>query len=488
MSQPTVTLNELDGALGTLPVGAKRCAFLGVSTSGTVNLPAAFARTKDLVTNYTRGPLPEGAAYWTQNYSAPAIVVRTGQTVAATKDAIDITGALGTSVVSATGATFADDDVEAYFKVIVGGTVGVTGITYVWSLDGGRTLSPVTALGTANTFVFPNSGGLGFSFAAGTMLAGSVVRQRAYAAQWNTTEIGTALDALRQSAYDWDVAVILGTIDAAAFDAIETAFAAMPEKMWIGNTRMPNAAESEAAYKTALDTIFSSKASTRACICAGAARITSAITYRSVRRPIVSAAGARIASRSEEQDASVKDDGALVGVSCYEGANPVEHDETVNPGLDDSRFTALRTWAPGTAMYINNPRLLSTAGSDFEFVQHRRVMNLARRTLRQYFESRLSKPVLVNATTGFILEAEALEIEAGADAIMRSVLRGKPKVSGGGIDGKAARFVKLSRTDNLLSTKTMNVQAAIIPLAYPKSILVDLGFRNPALQTIAVAA
>lgn len=488
MSQPAVTLNELDGALGTLPIGSKRCAFLGVSTAGTIALPAAFARTKDVVSNYTRGPNAEAACYWIQNYQAPAIVVRTGQSTVGTKDAIDVTGVTGTSVVTATGATLADDDVEAYFKVIVGGTIGVAGITYVWSLDNGRSVSPVTSLGTANTFVFPNVGGLGFSFAAGTLVAGDVIKQRAYAARWNTAEIGAALDALRQSTYDWDVAVIAGTIDSAAFDAIVTAFAAMPEKMWLGSTRMPNAAESEAAYKTALDAIFGSKSDTHVGICAGAARVTSAITFRSARRPFVQAAGARIASRSEEQDAAVKLDGALPGVSIYEGPNPAEHDESVNPGLDDSRFIVARTWANTGGVFINNPNLLSALGSDFQYVQHRRVMNLARRTLRMYFEDRLSRPVLVNASTGFILESEALEIEAGGDAVMRAVLRAKPKCSGGGIDGKASRFVKLSRTDNLLSTKTMNVQGAVIPLAYPKAILIDLGFRNPALQVVSVTA
>lgn len=488
MSQPAVTLNELDGALGTLPLGVKRCAFVGVSTAGPIATPSAFARTKDIVTNFTRGPNAEAGAYWIQTYQAPAIMVRTGQTTAGTKDAIDVTGVTGASVASATAGTLADDDVEAYFKVVTGGTVGVPGITYQWSLDGGRTLSPVTALGVSLTFVFPNSGGLGFTFTAATLNAGDIVQQRAYAPRWNTTELGAALDALRVSIFEWDVAVITGTIDAAAFDAIELAFAAMPEKMWIGSARMPNAAESEAAYKIALDAIFSAKSSTRAAVCAGAARVTSALTFRSCRRPVVHTAGPRIASRSEEQDAAVIGDGALVGTSIRdENGNPVEHDESVNPGLDDSRHVTLRTWANRAGVFINNPRLLSPAGSDFEFVQHRRVMGLARKTLRQYFEERLSKPVLVSASTGFILESEALEIEAGADALMRAVLRAKPKCSGGGIDGKAHRFVKLSRTDNILSTKTITVQAAVIPLAYPKAILVDLGFKNPALQVVAVA-
>jgi hypothetical protein len=106
------------------------------------------------------------------------------------------------------------------------------------------------------------------------------------------------------------------------------------------------------------------------------------------------------------------------------------------------------------------------------------VLNLAHAALKVYFTRRLNQSILVNSSTGFILEEEALEIEAGARAVMRAVLLAKPKSSG-------IEFT-LSRTDNLLSTKTLTGQARVIPLAYPEFINLDLGFKNPALQTQAV--
>lgn len=485
MSQPAVNITEQDGALGSLPVGTKRLAVVGVATAGTTAVPAAYARTKDVQTAHTRGPMPELAAYWIQNYRAPAITVRTGQSTAAAKDAIDVTGVTGTSVATATGGTLSDDDVEAVFKVVTGGTIGVAGITYQWSLDGGRTMSPITALGTANTFVFPNSGGLGFSFAAGTLLANDTITQRAYAANFNASDLGAALLALKNASYDWDVCVIVGPVDSTLFDAIASARAANPEKTFVCHARNPNAGETSAAYKTALDAIFSSKADTGIVVCAGACEATSGLTFRSLRRPSLFGIAPRLCSVTEEVDIALTTLGALPGISIRDAnGNPKHHDESVNPGLDDSRFSTLRTWDGKQGVYVNNCRILSASGSDFEFAQHRRVYNLARRTLRMYFEDRLSKPILVSASTGFILEAEALEIEAGADARLRAVLRAKPKCSGGGIDGKAARFCKLSRTDNLLSTKTLTVQGAVIPLAYPKAINIDLGFKNPAVQVV----
>lgn len=487
MSQPVVNLTELDGAIGSLPVGSKRVAVVGVATATTVavNTPAAFARIADVNTNFTRGPMPELAATWIQAYRAPAICVRTGASVTATKATIVTSGVLGTSVVTATGGTLFDDDVEAYFKVINGGTIGVTGITYQWSLDGGRTLSPITALGTANTFVFPGSGGGGFSFAAGTLLANDVVTQRGLAPCWNGTELGLALEALRVSTFEWDIVLIAGPVDATTFDVIATAQAANPEKLFVCAYRVPTAGETEAAYKTAFDGAFGAKANTAVQVCAGACEAISGISFRAYMRSFLWGYGPRLASVSEEVDVALTTLGALPGISIRDtNGNPKYHDESVNPGLDDSRAVVARTWDGKQGVYINNPRILSASGSDFEFAQHRRVMNLARRTLRLYFIDRLSRPTLVNALTGFILESEALEIEAGADSLMRAVLRAKPKCSGGGIDGKAGRFCKISRTDNLLSTKTMTVQGAVIPLAYPKVINIDLGFKNPALQPV----
>lgn len=488
MSQPSVNITELDGAIGSLPVGQKRIAVVGVASAGPTATPAAFGRTSSIVSNFTRGPMPELAAFWVNVYKAPAICVRTAQSTVATKDAIVTTGVTGTSVVTATGGTLADDDVEALFKVVVGGTIGVAGITFQWSLDGGRTMSPITALGTATAFVFPNSGGLGFSFAAGTLIANDTVTQRASAANFSASDLGTALEALRVSTYDWDICVIVGAVDSAIFDAIATARAANPEKTFICHARTPNTAESEAAYKVALDAIFGAKADTGIIVCAGACEQTSSISFRSYRRPALFAIAPRLGSVSEEVDIAQPTLGSLPSCSIRDtNGNPKHHDESVNPGLDDSRFTCLRTIDGKQGVYVNNCRIISAAGSDFEFAQHRRIFNIARRTLRLYFTDRLSSPILVDAATGFILESEALEIEAGADAAMRGALRSKPKCSGGGIDGKASRFCKLSRTDNILSTKTLSVQGAVIPLAYPKAINIDLGFKNPAVQVVTAA-
>lgn len=483
MSQPAVTLTELDGALGILPTSAGRLyAVMGKSEKGPLDTPATYARVTDLVADFGNGPAVEAAAYYIEKYGRPIVFVRTGETVAASETAVVFTGT-GTSVITVTAATHAYDDYEVYFEVVVGGTIGVDGITFRWSLDGGRTLSPVTALGTASAFIFPDSGGLSIDFAAGTLVAGDVATFRATPAKWDTTEITSALDALFGAILAWEICHVVGPIESADFDAIDPKFtagiASGKYRSWYGNTRIPNIAETEAAYKTALDAIFVSKATVHGAICAGACQVISSVSGRQYTRPVAFPVAAREQSVSEEINIADVNLGTLPGVSIRDqNGNALHHDESLNPGLDDSRFTVLRTWDDIQGVYVNRPRIFSAAGSDFDIYPKRRVLNLAHGALRLYFIRRLNKAILVDKNTGFILESEAQEIETGAKAAMRSVLLAKPKAS-------AVEFT-LSRTDNVLSTKTLTGAARVTPLGYPEFILLEVGFINPALQVVAV--
>jgi hypothetical protein len=482
MSQPSVAITELDGALGVLPPSAGRLyALVGPSSSGAFNVPATFARTKDVIATFGAGPLVEAACHYLERYAKPIVLVRTATTTAGLPGTLVTTGKTGTSVVTLTGVPH--DDYEAVWKAITGGTIGAAGITFQWSLDGGRTWSAVTSLGTATTFAIPGSGGLTLNFAAGTIVAGDVVTTRTTAPAWNATDLGTALDALAASSVQWEIVHPVGPVDSAAFDLLELRLAALQAagkyRSWSGNTRMPTLGESEAAYRTALDAIFASKASMFGDLCAGACKLTSSVTGRKYKRPVSFVVAARHASVSEEVNIADLNLGPLAGVSIRDAnGNPDEHDESINPGLDDSRFTVLRTWDDVPGVYVNRPRMFSPSGSDFQLLPHRRVMNLAHAALRSYFSRRLNRAVLVDATTGFIYEEEALEIESGAMAVLRSALLAKPKASG-------VRFA-LSRTDNLLSTKTMTGDARVIPLSYPEFINLTVGFYNPALQVQAV--
>lgn len=389
----------------------------------------------------------------------------------------------GSSTPSIDDTTHPNDDYEVYVKIISGGTRGTPGITYQWSLDGGRTMSPTTALGTATSIVIPGSGGVKIDFTSGTIAAGATIAFPTVAPCWNNTDLSDALTALRNTQVTWDLCEIVGPITPDAFDVVDLAFAGMyakgKDKAWIGSARMPVGDETEANYLASLSSAFASKATVRGMVCAGAAKITSSVNGRKERRPFAFVMGALEASVDDHIDTADVNLGPIVGVSIADAnGNPDEHDESVYPGLDDARFCVARTWDGEAGVYVNRPRLFSPEGSDFQIMPHRRVMNRAVAALRVYLRRRLNRDVLVDRTTGYIRESEAAEIEARGASILAAVLGAAPKASGW-------TFV-VSRTDNLLSTKTMTFTARIVPLAYPETAALTVGFSNPALNLTAV--
>lgn len=493
MSLPAVNITEIDGALGVLPPSSgKLHALVGVSSKGPINLPASYGRTKDIIATFGEGPLVEAACHYVDRYGRAAIVVRTAATEVGTVTAVvplNAAGdgpATGTTVCTASVDTATIDDQELGVKFLNDGTFGTAGITYQLTYDGGRSYGAVQTLGAAAppVDIKPPGTGVKLSFAAGTVKKNERYRVNATAPHWGDTDLSDALNVLKTTAMSWEIVQIVGAIeDANAFNIVDLMISGMQAagrpRAWVGNTRVPNTGETEAQYLAALSTAFSTKATTFGMLCAGACKLTSSVSGRTYRRPISMAVAARQAAVSEEINIAAVDVGALAAVSVRDSnGNIDEHDEAINPGLDDARFTTLRTWDGYQGVYVTRPRMFCAEGSDFQVMPHRRVINLGEIALRVYLIHRVNRPILVNRTTGFILETEALDIEAGANAVLAGELLVKPKASN-------ATFV-LARNDNVLSSKTLNGDARITPLAMPEFINVTVGYLNPAMQIVAV--
>src|SRR5690606_13341149 len=173
MAVPSVNVTQLDGALGVMPPTAGRpMVVMGPATSGPLNTPAAFARDSDIKSTFGSGPTVEAACYALERYGRPVVFVRTGASEPAAEpeddeavltyggcDSLDTSRVTGNSTITLDDAATCHDDYEAAIRFVKDGTVGTAGIEYQWSLDGGRTWSAVTALGTANSITIPGSGG-----------------------------------------------------------------------------------------------------------------------------------------------------------------------------------------------------------------------------------------------------------------------------------------------------------------------------------------
>jgi hypothetical protein len=423
--------------------------------------------------------LVEAAGYINAKTGKAVTCVRSATTTDGGYGSIDVTGVTGTSVVTNDASVKPIDEYEAYLIVPTGGTIGEAGITLQWSLDNGRTLSPVTALGTANSFTIPNSG-VKFAFAAGTLVTGDVARVRTTPPREGASDLTAAYEALRVTQLAWDYVLIANTLDASGVAALETWLGTMSTanrpKWAICSVRGPNVGESFAAYVTAAGAVVANTTALFTSVAGGFARTLSAVSARRYRRPFAWPVAAWCASDKinspgvSPADVSLGPMFADVQIMDDNG-NPTEHNEELYPGLDAARLLCARTRGRNPGVYIEKPRILAPVGSDYDSIQYVKVMNKMHTVLADYLEKRVQKGIRVNKTTGYILEEEALEIETGAGALLEEALLRKPDASDA--------YLVVNRNNNILSSRQLLCDGRCVPLAYPNNIGLTLGFVNP---------
>lgn len=375
-----------------------------------------------------------------------------------------------------------NDDMQCWIQIVTGGTIGTDGIQLRWSRNGGRDVSELVNLGTANFYVIPDSGGVRVNFGAGTVTAGRTISWDAYGYQWNNSQLSSALTAAKNSLAQWELVHIIGVIDVTAFDIIESI---VPDKKhaWIGNTRMPVYGETYANYVTAMAAISAAKSSLYGEFCSGDCECVSAIDGVSYRRPASWGLAIEEASSDIMIDIADPNRGAMKGITIRDSkGNPKYYDESYHGGLDALRFSVLRTWDPDIAVGVfpNRPRVFSPPGSDFYLMPHRRVLNRVHTIMRRYLAKRLNQPLEVNPKTGYLTPAERKSIETSARKALLSELRGA-KIAVSDVT------VTVSPNDNLLAGNPLTGTYRAVPLAYPEIADFEGGFSNPVTGQLVTA-
>lgn len=326
----------------------------------------------------------------------PVVLVRSDNSTAGAYGAITDTGT-GTSTPTA-GVTEPVDAFDVKVEFIEGGTVGVAGITYRWSIDGGKTKSKTLALGVANSITIPDTG-VTIALGAGTIVAGDSISFTTTAPANTNADLAASLEALRVTSLPFDA--VLLDIDA---DATTVATC----DLWLKNlgnqkgkfktiiltARPRGPIETEAEYRDAMALLFDAAASIDILVCADRADLVSVLRGVKMPRPT----GLMVASRGMAipvgEDAARVARGPLPGVSITdERRNPKYHDEANFPGLDDLRLTTLRTFEGREGVFITNARLLSPTGSDYVYWQHARVINRASEIAHAKYTELLSSGV-----------------------------------------------------------------------------------------------
>lgn len=470
---PNVQLSITDGNVGVVPPSsAGVLAIISPAGSGPLNVAQGFTRPKDVKDIYTGGPGVAHAGYHLQVARKPVVFIRCAATTPGVYSAIAYSGT-GT-VTPAEGLGAPTDEISAVVEFLTGGTIGQAGITYRLSTDGGVTWGGPLALGTGD--VIDVAAGASIDLGTGNVVAGDVARFRTIGPQPTTQEVADALEALRVYGGPWEsvhVEADSSTALESQLDVWTTELRAAGKFKWFStNTRRRTAAETRAAFRTAMQAAFTS----------GAIQSFIGYDYADTQdvygggmppRPVAWTMLARAMSVDISRDLAAIVDGPLTGANILgDDLNPKHHDEAVYPGADDLRFAALRTVEGYEGTYVNNPRLHSVSGSDYKYLQHIRVLFRACEITFKALTKRLSADVLTDPKTGFILEEEALEIEGGLRSQLDDALVTPRRCS-------AATF-ELARTDDILATEELRGEVGVQFKGYPKKFTITVGARNPA--------
>lgn len=479
MGIPLAKVTKIDGTTNVVKPGSKGiCAIIAPCQSGTANAASAHTKPANAVTEFGYGFLTEAAAYIMSVAGNPVVLIRATASTAGANSAVTHVG-VGTSVVTATGVPL--DDFKVLVTFVTGGTIGVAGITYTYSLDGGTNTSAVQALGAAVTITLPNSG-LGLALAAGTILAGQTESFTATGPRLSSADISTALEALRISSQPWEMILIGGhDATAATIAVVDTWLAAREtEGRFRGafmNGRMKTAAEAESAFTIAMDTAYSATATIRVCVGAEGGACPSALPGRGINfaRPTSLAVAARVAKVNYGVDPAYVQDGPVASFTLADTkGNPVYHDEAIYPGCDALRLMTLRTFDRKAGTFITNANVLSTQGSDYVWIQHVRTMNRACEIAFDVITQQFSKGFNRNPKLGpngevYVAEEDAQRID---DLVNQSLSELRGQVSD-------LRY-RMSRTDNIGSNgpAKFNGELQVAALAYAKEFNTNASFAR----------
>lgn len=452
-------------------------AIIAAASTGTSLPPTMLTNPGMCASTFGNGMLPECAAYTMSVAGLPVV----GQACVPTT-----TGSYGTITSHITGAcvvTAGSTHPYLHYNVQVtvtaGGTVGVAGIFYTYSLDGGITVVGPIALGTATTLTIPNSG-VSFSLTTATLLTGdnwSVYTERP---ELNNSDVTAQLAVLGNTKLPWEGVLI----DAAyATDTLSIVDNWLAERETNGqfnfallNTRYllepTPTAEAPSVYAAAMATLTGSDASNRVCVGADGGHMTSVLTGLTTKFPTSLALGAMAMSVTPNigTDPAYVGLGPVPGFEISQDGNPNDWDEFLYQSLDSLRLTTLRSFASGgpVGTFITNANVLIPTGSNIVWLQLLRVMNRACSIAWQILTGQLSAGVQTqfNKTTNAvnIKETSAQTIEGLVNGPLTSALSGQCT---------GVQFA-LNRDDDLsVPNSPVNGTVSIAPLVYLKNIVVQ---------------
>src|SRR5690606_35326463 len=388
MPVPKVNLTIRDPGLGLAPADISGIqAKIGVCSKGTPNMVYSFGTRDALVEALGAGPLVEDAAI-ALDAGGPVICVPANTTPQQPSAVTATRTSSSTGTVTVNGTSNIDVDVV----IVITKTGDLEAAEFKLSLDGGATFGEVTLVPTG---AYPIADtGLSITFTPGVgpiyFEEGDAFTFTARAPYMTSQDLSDALDALMASQREFAFLHVIGGMSAATAAVVSSALAqafengrylrAIVEAFDVGEgvdkDNIPvSPSETVSEWENRLLAMWADFADTRVMVCAGAAKVQSAISAAQIRRNIASVVAARASAVGVSRDLGAVADGPLTRVV------ELYHDARVSPSLHDARFTTMRTHVGMSGFYITNGLLMAPTGSDFQLWQYGRVMDVACRTM-----------------------------------------------------------------------------------------------------------
>lgn len=470
--------------------------------SAAVNQIVSTRNPATLQSSFLAGPLMEAAG----------LVVLAGGTVLAIAVPISTKGSAYTPVTTGTGTALshvavtldstvgAFDDYYVLVKIVKGGTLGTAGIQFQLSLDAGRNFGPVLSLGTALTYVIPNTGiTLTMGTSSTTYVTGDSWQFGTVGPAWNDAGISAALTALQGSQYalsGWGSLHIVGVSggsDGNAFNNGSTGYLDVLQNGSIFTRAIIDArdahapvawggaGETESTWMSSLQTDFGGTVTNgkRLCVNGGhyntpTAFPTSVCGSPAYRRSLGWSLAVRQVQIPPQRHAGRVKDGALGTILVNATTDPTDgfiyHDERVNPGLDAARFCSARTRKKKAGFFIDNPNLFSPPGSQFTLLPLGNVMDIACDIAFAVGEDDINDDVRLNAN-GTLYPTDALAIQNNMLGEINANMTAQGEIS--------SATVVVDQSANVGSTSKVPVNISIVSRGYILEEDITIGFASP---------
>jgi hypothetical protein len=466
MTIPSQNFTILQNGIGFgTNTGGKNTLILGAGTSGTIGAiqnVSSPIKAKEL---YGYSPLGEAAAFVSKYAPANTFALE----IASSKTEL-------TSEAMTESETSPDITLDGYGEFECELKIKIISTTvFQFSLDNGITYSQNRVIPQGSTFVIPTLG-LTASFASGTYVADSVYSYSVEGPKCSLTDIDDAFLLIRQDPRKFGAVVLYDGTDLVSDSSTKFALLKVElESAKADYTYMRavmdfgSATSDKSTVITAINVLESDRIS---CIC------DNSLVYSALNREglTVGTYGlilpyiARLAKCETSEDPGQVDRGSLDGIYS------IENDARINNnGLDDAKLVTPMTYKGKTGYYVTNSWLKSASGSDFRYIQHGKVMDLACTVVYDAQTNFLKVPLLLKAG-GYLDDVDAIRFEEAVKSKLSDTLLSP--INSGGFAGHVSNLAyAIDRTNNVASSETLITTVYLRPLGYANVISTTIGFN-----------